>query len=106
MNEKDFINKINQPRNNNSGNFSGGQLSDIHEKIMNRLKGNNQNVNQNQQSPINNKAELVMQSDMMLRESVKNLTNALMDLGDIEIAKVLIAEHIMILNEVFKIFEQ
>lgn len=106
--EKNLINKIKADKSQNLPLFDNKLLSNIHEKVMNRIQRiqpNQTGGNQGANPGVNAKAELVMQSDMKLRKAVKELVDALTDLNDKEIAQNLLGEHIIMLNSIFKIFE-
>ncbi len=104
MDQNDFINKINQDKSQNNQMFGKDFLNNVHEKVMNRLKGGNTN-SQAQNNPNAQNAEAVINADKQMREAVKNFAYALMNLNDKEVAKSLISEHIFILNDLFKSFE-
>ena len=109
MNQNDLIRKITMDKNQKqSGSLFGKDyLSNIHEKIMGRIRGNNMDNRSYQNSQVNSNslADDVISADKMLRQSVTDLANALFNLGDKSVAQRLIGEHIMILNEIFKSFE-
>jgi hypothetical protein len=105
MNDRqNFLNKING-KNDNPPLFDRSAVSDIHNKIVNKITRRD-GSGQQSKNEVDAKAELVMEKDIMLRNSVKELVDAIVDLGDREIALKLIAEHIYMLNEVFKNFER
>ena len=69
------------------------------------MKGVNNNNQQNQISADEKKVEGIVNADLRIREGVKDLAEALFELNDKEVAQKIIAEHIMMLNELFKTFE-
>ena len=103
MNEKEFFDRVNVDKNKNIPLFDKDHLSEIHEKIVNKI----QRVNSDKSKAdikISNPAQAVIKADMNLRNSVMELADALQNLNDSDIGKQLIAEHIFILNEIFKKF--
>ncbi|MBN2544843.1 MAG: hypothetical protein JXB50_03535 [Spirochaetes bacterium] len=106
--EKNFINKIRADKSKNIPVFDNNLLSNIHEKVLNRLKGiqpNQKNTGAMGSSSVNKKAENVIQADIKLRKAVKELIDSLSELNDKEVAKNLLGEHIIMLNDIFKMFE-
>jgi hypothetical protein len=104
MTEKEFFDKVNVDKSKNIPLFNKDHLGGIHEKVINKLKG----VNNSKTQPdlkISNPAQAVMKADMSLRNAVMELAESLEKLNDKEVGKQLIAEHIFILNEIFKKFE-
>lgn len=102
--ERNFINKIRMDKSKNIPLFDPNLLNKIHSKITDKIQ--RIATPETRQVPkIDNKAQNVIQADIRVRESVKDLLDALSDLQDKDIAKRLIAEHIMILNDIFKMFE-
>lgn len=82
-----------------------GFIKNIHDKVINKVKGGSNNPsNQNGNEPSSH-AEEIVRADISLRNSVKDLMIALEKLNDKKIAQEIIAEHILMLNELFKHFE-
>lgn len=103
MNE--FFNRVNRDKSKNVPLFDRNEVSNIHEKIIDRIKGGK--GGQEAKSSINNPmANEVIQKDIAFREALTNLTNALVKLNDKEIAMKLIGEHIFMLDSIFKDFEK
>lgn len=102
--EINFINKINKNNDSDLSLFPKGIVEGVHKKIINKLKGIDENKTQ-KNAKEHSKADIVIQQDIILREAVKNLAISLEELNDKEIAKKLIGEHIIILSEIFKTFE-
>ncbi len=109
--EKDLINKINMSKKGNVPFLREGLLDSIHETITNKLqridtsKNQKTNINQNKGKNMNNKAESVISADKKVRAAIQELAVSLFDLNDKDIAQKLVAEHIFILNNIFKEFE-
>ena len=125
--EQDLINQINRKKGGGFKFFDDSTLKFIHDKIVgktfrvNEKTGKNPNtkpVNKpNQSSNVNQKphnnpppkssdpVQNIISHDKQVREAVQNLYLSLKTLGDKDIAKKLIYEHIMMLNEIFKDFE-
>ncbi len=100
----DFFKRVNQDKSKNVPIFDRNEVSNIHEKIIDRIKGGK---GQEAKSSVNNPmANEVIQKDIAFREALANLTNALMKLNDKEIAMKLIGEHIFMLDSIFKDFEK
>jgi len=107
-NENDLINRINQKNQGGFGFFDKAGLSSLYEGLKDKTFGKKNNDSTNSNKPniqISNKANAVIESDKILRQAVQNLAISLSELGDRDIAKNLIAEHIIMLNELFKEFE-
>ena len=96
----DFFKRVNQDKSKNTPIF-GNELSNVHEKVINRVKRVNEQKNSG-----NNVVGGVIQADKNFRESCKNLITELYKLNDKEVAISLLAEHIMMLDSVFKDFEK
>ncbi|HPO48767.1 MAG TPA: hypothetical protein PLO89_00435 [Spirochaetota bacterium] len=104
--EKDFLNKIKQDKSGNASFFDSNLLNNVHKKVLGKtFRINENNQKQQKNDSVNNKAQTVINSDKFVRKYVQDLYVALKQLGDKEIAKQLIFEHIMMLNEIFKEFE-
>lgn len=103
MTENDIINMINRDKGQNL-NLFGKQLSDVHNKVINQLMGKKNNQ---QQNPANsqNVAEMVSKADYMLRDAVNTLAMILIELKDKELAQRLLGEHILMLSEIYKSFD-
>ena len=96
----DFFKRVNQDKSKNTPIF-GNELSNVHEKVINRIKGIKE-----QKSSGNALVDNVINADKNFREACKNLITELYKLNDKEIAVNLIAEHIMMLDSVFKDLEK
>ena len=103
--ERNYFNRINKKREENIPLFGKDVTQNIHEKVVNRILRKDQNQQFQQRNQGSMKAEAVIQADIVLRKAVKDLTDALTDLKDKDIAQKLIAEHIFMLNNIFKMFE-
>ena len=116
--EQDFLNQINTDKSKNVPIFSEDLLNNVYKNITNRLTRVNENVNANpsqttkKQAPVSSQSqssgspvENVIAADTALKKDVERLYTALSALGDKEIAKKLVGQHILMLNEVFKEFE-
>ncbi|HOJ64437.1 MAG TPA: hypothetical protein PLE45_08445 [Spirochaetota bacterium] len=106
--EKDLINRINRSRRGNIHFLREGLLDSIHKTItdkLQRINNSNQKQNNNKGKTMDKKAEAVILADKNVRAAIQELAVALFDLNDKEIAQRLLAEHIFILNNIFKEFE-
>jgi hypothetical protein len=104
--QNDFINNINRNKDNGDMSFfDKGMMSNLHNKIINRISRVNQNNPQDQRQVGNIMDEVIM-ADMNFRNSLKELAYSLYRLNDADVAQKLMAEHIMMLNEIFKDFEK
>ena len=97
----DFFKRVNQDKSQNTPLFDRSEVTNIHEKVINQIKRVKDPKNSN-----NPMVEGIIQADQALRESLKDLITLLYKLNDKEIATALIADHIMMLNSVFKDFEK
>ena len=66
----DFFKRVNQDKSKNTSIF-GNELSNVHEKVVNRIKGIKE-----QKSSGNALVDSVIQADKNLREACKNLISA------------------------------
>lgn len=112
--EKDVIDKINRSKKNNIPFLREGLLDSIHKTIINkiqRIDNYNNNFsesilkNQNKGNIMEKKVEAVISADKNVRAAIQALAVSLFDLNDKEIAQKLLAEHIFMLNSIFKEFE-
>ena len=101
--EKEIINKILSEKSANIPLFDKDYLSEVHEKVMNRVTRANDEKPQQSKAP--NKAEIVIQADKNFRSAVRELVISLSELGDKQIAQKLLGEHIIMLDSIFKDFE-
>ncbi len=97
----DFFKRVNQDKTNNVPLFDRSEVTNIHEKVINQIKRVKDPKNSN-----NPMVEGIIQADQALRESLKDLVTLLYKLNDKEIATALLADHIMMLDSVFKDFEK
>lgn len=102
--EKDFLNKIKQDKSSNFSFVDKNLLNNVHKKVLNKTFRVNDN-NQNKSNGLNNKAQMVLNSDKLVRKAVQDLYVSLKQLGDKELAQKLICDHIIMLNEILKEFE-
>jgi len=105
--ERNLFNKINRDKGKNIPLFGDHILNGVHEKITNRLQRIDPNQNQKAKNvpKIEGKADKVIHADIQLRGAVKDLVDSLTELGDKGVAQKLIGEHIIMLNNIFKMFE-
>lgn len=107
--EKDLINRINRSKKGNIHFLREGLLDSIHKTITDKLQRINnfpqKQNNQNKGKTMDQKAEAVILADKNVRAAIQDLAVALFDLNDKDIAQRLLAEHIFILNNIFKEFE-
>ena len=104
-NEQDLINQINRKKE-NIPIFNGNPLQNIHDKVVDSLKSHNHAKSQTTNSSnYDNKVKQVIAADKKLRAAVQEFSLSLFDLNDNESARKLIAEHIFMLNNIFKEFE-
>ena len=100
----DFFKRVNQDKSKNVPMFDRSEVSNIHEKIIDRIKGGK---GQDAKSTVNNSlVDEVIQKDKAYREALTNLTMALVKLNDKEVAMKLIGEHIFMLDSIFKDFDK
>ncbi len=109
--EKEFLNNIKRDKSQNISFFGSSLLNDVHKKVLNKTFRINDDAtkkssNKPSTNPTNNKAQMVVNSDVAVRKAVQDLYISLKGLGDKDIAKKLIFDHIMMLNEIFKEFEE
>ena len=97
----DFFKRVNQDKSKNIPLFDRNEVTNIHEKVVNRIKRV-----KDQKGSGNNLVDGVIQADKAFREALKDLITMLYKLDDKEVATTLIAEHIMMLDSVFKDFEK
>ena len=100
--QKDFFDKVDRDKNKNKPLFNRDQISNIHEKIISKIRGEKK---QNNELNISDPVQKLITADMNLRNAVKDFAMNLENFKDKNIAQQLIAEHIFILNEIFKKFE-
>ena len=105
--EKDFINKIKHDKSKNVSFFDSNLLNNVHKKVVDKTF----RVNENTQTPkksagVDNRAQTVINSDKLVRKAGQDLYVSMKQLGDKDVAKKLIFDHIMMLNEIFKEFEE
>ncbi len=105
MNENDIINMINRDKSQNTPLFGQETLNNIHNKIMDRLKGGGRNNAEQKVSSKQEIMEMVAKADYKLRDSVNTLANILIEINDRELALSILGEHILMMSELFKSFE-
>jgi hypothetical protein len=103
MTENDIIKMINRDKGHNS-NLFGKQLSDVHSKVIDQLMGKKSNQQQNSANS-QNIVEMISKADYMLRDAVNTLAMILIELKDKELAQQLLGEHILMLSEIYKSFD-
>jgi hypothetical protein len=102
--EQDIVNKINEKKGINLPFIKKDFVQGIHDKVINQVKGTTEQ--QSQQAGISNAAEKVVYADTQFRAAVQELVVALLELGDNDLGRQLIGEHIMMLNSIFQEFEK
>ncbi len=108
--EKDLINRINRSKKGNIPFLREGLLDSIHKTITDKLQrinnfNNNLKSNNYKGKSMDKKVDAVISADKQVRAAIQDLAVSLFDLNDKEIAQKLLAEHIFILNSIFKEFE-
>jgi Tfp pilus assembly protein FimV len=107
LNEQDIINKIRANKVPNIPLFGKNFLNNIHNKVLNKVQGRSEYQEPESSEPrFANKADAVIHADMNFRKDVTDLAESLIDLGDREIAKKLLTEHINMLKEILKQFKE
>ncbi|HOV14940.1 MAG TPA: hypothetical protein PK771_11690, partial [Spirochaetota bacterium] len=74
--EKDFLNKIKQDRSNNVSFIDSNLLNNVHKKVVNktfRINENPQTQKRTENINTNNRAQMVINSDKLVRKSVQDL---------------------------------
>ena len=108
--EQDLRNRINRKKDPSLSFFNNKSLlNSVYNKVVNkefRIDENKGNNMSNSQQNYSNQADIVMNNDRRVRESVQNLIISLVDLGDKEIAMKLLGEHILMMSQAFKEFEK
>jgi hypothetical protein len=110
--EQDIYNRINRDKSADFSFIGKELLNSVYNKVVNkafRINENNEkriNMSSNKMPNYSNKADIVMQNDRQLRDSVQNLIISLVELGDKEIAIKLLGEHILMMSQAFKEFDK